>query len=165
MAFWNLVCVMQSGILQLEKCGVKWYVLLKFLQYPSGSQVGVNGFEPTIWANLVEIILRLHLMIWSNLFETWIWYVQILKGQSANLWFWDNLGRGSRLEFSKLKRVTFWSKRSPQGIFCTSFFFASPSRRLSHRWFPEWPFGPKGRPLRKTMSKTQNPWRRLSLQG
>ena len=99
--------------------------------------------------------MRLHLMIWSNLFETWIWYVQILKGQSANLWFWDNLGRGSRLEFSKLKRVTFWSKRSQLGIFCT-FFFASPSRRLSHRWFPEWPFGPKGRPSRKTMSKTKS---------
>ena len=54
MAILDLVCVMQSGILHLKtRCNM--ICSSKVLQYPSGSQVGVNGYESTIWTNLVEV--------------------------------------------------------------------------------------------------------------
>ena len=75
MAILDLVCVMQSGILQLEKRGIKWYVLLKFCSIHQG---GVNGLESTIWADLVEVLCDFagNLLIeWFEVFESWIWYV------------------------------------------------------------------------------------------
>ena len=70
MAIWNLVCIMQSGILHLEKRSVKYCKMIyssKVLQYPLGSQVGVSGFELTIWADLVEI------------FCDFVWYCNLLS--------------------------------------------------------------------------------------
>ena len=77
MAILDLVCVMQSGILQLEKSGINinWYVLLKACSIHQG---GVNGLESTIRADLVEVFCDFadNLLIeWLEVFESWIWYI------------------------------------------------------------------------------------------